>query len=477
MEALDVVVELVETRLFRGQRDAHVRRVIQDLAQRVGLAVALVGVGHVVVVGGDGARAEHGVLGAHRPLLQDGERRDGLEGGSGLVGLGDGLHRFAAHLRRGHVGRVHVGQRARGVNLAGGGIHDDGRALLGLQILHALGERLFHGVLQLDVEGDHDVLAVDGRRLLLHAAGNGESLLAALGGVGARRAGKDVVVLQLEAGDALAVDVAVADDLAADGAVGVLAAGVGDEVDAVQLEFFDLIGHFHVGLALDVDEGGGRSGQKLAVVGRISPEHRGQRRRLGRRIGHLHGVRVDGGGLHRGGQHDAVAVVDGAAARRRLETDRAGLLGHGRVLIRYDDLQKHQAQEEHGRYGGESQQQHLGAPGDRRHGRVDGGAHACAGRARGARAPRGAAGPVAACKAATPRGGRGPGRARGGAPGLVEGASADAPGARGIGTAAAAAFVGVAVAFHGIRAPSCAPPTPTATGCRRHRWRRYRETA
>lgn len=196
--------------------------------------------------------------------------------------------------------------------------------------------------------------------------GNGESLLAALGGVGARRAGKDVVVLQLEAGDALAVDVAVADDLAADGAVGVLAAGVGDEVDAVELEFFDLIGHFHVGLALDVDEGGGRGGQKLAVVGRISPEHRGQRRRLGRRIGHLHGVRVDGGGLHRGGQHDAVAVVDGAAARRRLEADRAGLLGHGRVLIRYDDLQKHQAQEEHGRYGGESQQQHLGAPGDRR---------------------------------------------------------------------------------------------------------------
>lgn len=180
-----------------------------------------------------------------------------------------------------------------------------------------------------------------------------------------------------------------------DGAVGVLAAGVGDEVDAVQLEFFDLIGHFHVGLALDVDEGGGRSGQKLAVVGRISPEHRGQRRRLGRCIGHLHGVRVDGGGLHRGGQHDAVAVVDGAAARRRLEADRAGLLGHGRVLIRYDDLQKHQAQEEHGRYGGESQQQHLGAPGDRRHGRVDGGAHARAGRTSGARAPRGAAGPVA----------------------------------------------------------------------------------
>ena len=128
--------------------------------------------------------------------------------------------------------------------------------------------------------------------------GMGNALLAALGGVGARRAGEDVVVLQLEAGDALAVDVAVADDLAADGAVGVLAAGVGDEVDAVELEFFDLIGHIDVGLALDVDEGGGRGGQKLAVVGRISPEHRGQRRRLGRRIGHLHGVRVDGGGLH-----------------------------------------------------------------------------------------------------------------------------------------------------------------------------------
>ena len=121
----------------------------------------------------------------------------------------------------------------------------------------------------------------------------------------------------------------------------------------------------------------------------------------------------------------------------------------------------HQAQEEHEAASGrENQQQHLGAPGDRRHGRVDGGAHAGAGRARGARAPRGAAEPVAACKAATRRE---EAEARAVREEARRGSSKERPRTRPVREAsarrAAAAFVGVAVAFHGIRAPSCAPPT------------------
>ena len=161
-----------------------------------------------------------------------------------------------------------------------------------------------------------DVLAVDRRRLLLDTAGDGKAVFPALGGVGARRAGKNVVVLQLEARDALAVDIAVADNLAADLPAGVLAPRVGDEVDAIEGKLLHLGGGIDIRLALHVDERGGLLREQFPVRRRIAPEHVGDGLRLRRRVGDFGGVRIDRRRVDALREHRTVAVVDRASMRR-----------------------------------------------------------------------------------------------------------------------------------------------------------------
>ena len=69
--------------------------------------------------------------------------------------------------------------------------------------------------LEADIQRDHDVLAVFGGGVLVDTARNGRTLLASLGGILPRRTPEDLLVLQLEPGDAVAVDIAHADDLTA----------------------------------------------------------------------------------------------------------------------------------------------------------------------------------------------------------------------------------------------------------------------
>ena len=203
-------------------------------------------------------------------------------------------------------------------------------------------------------------MAVDRRRLLLDSTGNGEAVFPALGGVGARRAGENVVVLQLEARDSLAVDVAVADNLAADLAAGVFAPRVGDEVDAIEGKLLHLGGGIDIRLALHVDEGDGLLREQFPVRRRVAPEHVGDSLRLRRRVGDLGGVRIDRRRVDALREHRAIAIVDRASVGCGGERDRARLFGHRRIMGRLDDLEISQAQEENCGDGGKDKQKDEG---------------------------------------------------------------------------------------------------------------------
>ena len=270
-------------------------------------------VGDLVAVGLDYRGTEERVVRRHCPLFQDGRCRHRLEHRTRLEGLRDWFYLVGTRFRTCHVGGVHIGQRGDGIDFARARIHHDRGAAGGGHVLGGLGDAVLHIFLQLDVDRDHDVLTVDRRRLLLDTAGDGKAVFPALGGVGARRAGKNVVVLQLKACDALAVDIAVANDLAADLPAGVLAPRVGDEVDAIEGKLLHLGGGIDIRLALHVDERGGLLREQFPVRRRIAPEHVGDGLRLRRRVGDFGGVRIDCRRVDALREHRAVAVVDRAS--------------------------------------------------------------------------------------------------------------------------------------------------------------------
>ena len=111
-----------------------------------------------------------------------------------------------------------------------------------------------------------------------------------------------------------------------------------------------------VGLALDDGVARVVRRDRLQVVRGLAAKGIGKQLRGHVDVSDLGGVDVDGGGVDAGGQHHAVAVVDGAAARLDGQIRRAlGLRLRG-VVARHDDLQVHQAKEEDGREDGEDGQ-------------------------------------------------------------------------------------------------------------------------
>ena len=186
-------------------------------------------------------------------------------------------------------------------------------------------------------------------------------------------------------------------------------------LDALGGQLFDLVADAGVGLALDDGIVRVAGGDLLQVVLRFAAEHLCQDARGQVGVAHLGGIDVDGGGVDAGGEHHAVAIVYGAAAR--LEHDlggalRLGLLGE---LGGLDDLQPHELAEEHHHDEGEQDERRERALGieerkEARYARLGlGGLAGCAvsraGRARialrargvGAAAPRSAVTPGAVC--------------------------------------------------------------------------------
>lgn len=183
----------------------------------------------------------------------------------------------------------------------------------------------------------------------MDAAGNGRAVDAALGLVITRFPFQQVVIVQFEAGDAAAVDVAHADDLSAHLPIGINALVVGNEVDARQVEGLHLLGDVDVGFALHESERGVGGFELGLVIGRLAADDAGE---FGSRLGsilHLRGIGVDGRCINACREHGSVAIVDGSATRLNLESDGSRLLGLSRIARRHDDLQIEKTQEEQDR--------------------------------------------------------------------------------------------------------------------------------
>ena len=196
----------------------------------------------------------------------------------------------------------------------------------------------------------------------------------------ARRTGEHVVVLSLKAADAVIVfavrvrihaDAARTDHLTAHLGVRVLATAFGNVVDArgdgfglaacrfgvgrllvLRLldalggQLPDLVADGGVSLALDDRIVRVAGGDLFQIVLRLAAEHLRQDARGQVGVAHLDGVDVDGGRIDAGGEHHAVAVVYGAAARLEHDLGRALRLGLFGELGGLDDLQPHELAEE-----------------------------------------------------------------------------------------------------------------------------------
>ena len=196
----------------------------------------------------------------------------------------------------------------------------------------------------------------------------------------ARRTGEHVVVLSLKAADAVIVfavrvrihaDAARTDHLTAHLGVRVLATAFGNVVDArgdgfglaacrfgvgrllvLRLldalggQLPDLVADGGVSLALDDRIVRVAGGDLFQIVLRLAAEHLRQDARGQVGVAHLDGVDVDGGRIDAGGEHHAVAVVYGAAARLEHDLGRALRLGLLGELGGLDDLQPHELAEE-----------------------------------------------------------------------------------------------------------------------------------
>ena len=189
-------------------------------------------------------------------------------------------------------------------------------------------------------------------------------------------------------------------------------------LDALGGQLLDLVADGGVGLALDDGVERVACGDLLQIVLRLAAEHLRQDARSQVGVAHLGGIDVDGGRIDAGGEHHAVAVVNGAASR--LEHDlggalRLGLLGE---LGGLDDLQPHELAEEQHHDKGEQDERRERALGIEERekarnarfglgGLLAGCAVSRAGRARialrargvGAAAPRSAVTPGAVCAA------------------------------------------------------------------------------
>ena len=266
-EVLHVVVEPVGP---HGQADADKGRVAgvpHRLLEHLMPVAAVVGTADGVVADGHGAAAVKGAAGVHRPLLQGHGQGEDLGRGAGLVGV---VHRLVAPLlqlqlpqllpvgvgvllvRGGGILLVHLGQLLLefavidlpvGVHVVGGaggdgqdgpalGVHNHPRGpVLGPVFGDHVLQAPLHVVLDGAVQGQLEAVAVLGVVVLLILEHDLRAV-AVLGRDGQARAALQLLIVQgLQAVGPVVVGVQKPDDMGGQGAVGVVALGVGLQVD------------------------------------------------------------------------------------------------------------------------------------------------------------------------------------------------------------------------------------------------------
>ena len=207
-------------------------------------------------------------------------------------------------------------RRGDGEHVSCGGVHQHGPSVVAAYFLHAFGEALFQIALHIDIDRYHDVLAVLRRLVYLGAARDRHARRASLHHEPARNPLEDIVVIQLEPRDALAVHVDESEHLACDFSVRIDALGVVDEIDARQALILERVGLVGIGLTLQVDERRVLS-QQLFIRGESPPSVSAQRGGRGRNVFYLFRDWRRRRGIDACGEHVAVAIVYGAAAGQR----------------------------------------------------------------------------------------------------------------------------------------------------------------
>ena len=152
-------------------------------------------------------------LGRHQPLLDGAGHGDDLVGRPRLVDVGDGPVVLALARRTGRAGAV-AGHVGHGQDAAGAGVCDDGQAAPGGGGPDGVDQRPLQLVLERLVEREDQVGAPHGRLEAAVALGDAPALRVLLDDQLAGLAGQLLVVLHLEAGQAVVVDADVAEQRA-----------------------------------------------------------------------------------------------------------------------------------------------------------------------------------------------------------------------------------------------------------------------
>jgi hypothetical protein len=289
---------------------------------------------------------------------------EGFHRRAGLEGVGQ---RAVAQLRAGEVApfrgveaRV-VGQRQ---HLAGGDVEHHRTAGLGLVFDHRVAQALVGEELDLGVDREADIEAVDRRDavadVLHHAA---QAVL--------DHVARTVLALQLalerelDAFLALFVGVGEAHQVCCRFAFRVLAAVLARLVQALDVQGLDALPHRFVDLARQPDEARFAVAELLLDVGRRQPERTRELALLLARGLHVLGDGPDRRHRHRGGQQRAMAVGDAAAVRGQFQLVRVALLALLEVEAVVDDLDHHRTADQQARAQADQDDDELAAPGRR----------------------------------------------------------------------------------------------------------------
>ncbi len=253
-EAGGVVVEAVVAQLEAELGEADVAGEGEDLldveeAERLGVVEPGIGVEELPVLAEDGG-VESGEV-----LVEDGGKSDDLESGAGFEGVGQAM---VAEVLKGNplpVVGIEGGTVGHAEDLPGLGPHGDGVAAGGMVLPDDLVEALLEDVLDGEIDGEDDVVAVD--RLLVAApvAGDLAAAHVLLDPLLAGDAAQGGIEGALDAGDALALGVEEADQVAG---VGTLRIGA----DVAVLD-----GEEGLGLELRLGPGGDVVGLEVPQLG------------------------------------------------------------------------------------------------------------------------------------------------------------------------------------------------------------------
>ena len=169
--------------------------------------VTLVGIGNGIVAHLDTRGNLKRCARAHNAQIKSGARNQRLKDRAGLVGI---RHQTKVHvlgLGVFQIGLVVGRIRAGGQDLSSRRVGHQGRPVFGLRLLDRLGQGIFRGALNVDVDRRHDIHAINRGNLFIGTARDVAAISCALAHKRAIRSGQKLIVLFFESSQASVVHV------------------------------------------------------------------------------------------------------------------------------------------------------------------------------------------------------------------------------------------------------------------------------